>query len=455
MEKPQSHKGTEPEKLFAKEMFSNPLWFCVSVVKKTKALNRDIGRVRANFKQPGIVLLVMALVICLSPVTFAQSKGAKRKAPAKTAPKANPQFEQFSRQADAARQEGRLEDAIVLYNQALRASSNWVEGWWYLGSIFYTLDRYGEGRDAFRNLLVLQKTNGPGWAMIGLCEFKLKNYDEALADIQYARQLGLGQNKELTNVVRFHAALLLTRAEQFELAYEALRDFAREGNESMSVIEAMGINLLRMPFLPAEAPADKREIILLAGRAAFFMAARRVGEAQGAFQELLARYPDAPNVHYAYGAHLLIESPDQALEEFKRELKISPAHIPALLQIAFEYLKRNDAEAAKPYAEQSVKIAPNLFATRNALGRVLTDLGQIDEAIKELESGVKLAPESPEMRFALARAYARAGRKDDAARERAMFVKLDKEKRTRREGAQAVGGISADSEKKPKEKPKP
>ncbi len=425
------------------------------MAKKSKTWHRTILRVRAQVKRPGVLVLIIAFLVGASSAALAQSRGGAKKKAAPVAPKGNPQFEALAKQAERARQENRLAEAIALYSQALQVNPQWAEGWWYLGSIFYDRDHYSEAREALRNLLALQKSNGPGWALIGLCEFQLKNYDAALADLEYARSLGLGGNKELTAVVRYHAGLLMTRSGQFELGYEALRDFAREGNESMSVIEALGINLLRMPFLPAEVPADKREIVLLAGRVAFNMAARRVGEAQGAFQELLARYPDAANVHYAYGAYLLIENPDTALEEFKRELKVSPAHVPALLQIAFEYLKRNDSQAAKPFAEQAVKIAPSLFATHNALGRVLTELGEVDEAIRELEIGIKLAPDSPEMRFAIARAYARAGRKEDAARERAMFVKLDKEKRILREGAQAVGGVDAQPDKKANDKPKP
>jgi len=253
----------------------------------------------------------------------------------------------------------------------------------------------------------------------------------------------MSPSKEFVNVARYHAGILMTRAGQFELGYEALRAFAREGNESPSVIEALGLNILRMPFLPAEAPPDRRELILMAGRAAFYQAARRVQEAERAFKELLSRYPDVPNVHYAYGVYLLIDSPDAALDEFRRELQISPDNVPALLQIGFEYIKRNDFENARPYAQKAVDAAPNLFATHNALGRVLLELGKVGEAIKELEIGVKQAPDSPEMRFALARAYARAGRKEDAARERAKFLELDKQKRTERSGPQSVGGIEA------------
>jgi len=393
-------------------------------------------------------IVVFIAVFSLTLAAPAQQRRAtQRKQPASQSgldPQQQAAFNKLSQQADAAREGGRLDEAIQLYIQALKLNPKWKDGWWYVGSIFYDRDSYSDAREALRNLLGLDDKNGSAWALLGLCEFGLRNYDQALSDIQYARTLGnMISSKEFVNVARYHAGILMTRAGQFELGYEALRDFAREGNESPSVIEALGLNILRMPFLPAEAPPDRRELILMAGRAAFYQAARRVQEAERAFKELLSRYSDVPNVHYAYGVYLLIDSPDAALDEFRRELQISPDNVAALLQIGFEYIKRNDFENARPYAQKAVDAAPNLFATHNALGRVLLELGKVGEAIKELEIGVKQAPDSPEMRFALARAYARAGRKEDAARERAKFLELDKQKRTERSGPQSVGGIEA------------
>jgi tetratricopeptide (TPR) repeat protein len=208
--------------------------------------------------------------------------------------------------------------------------------------------------------------------------------------------------------------------------------------------------MLRLPFLPNEVPPDKREQVLIAGRAGFNMAARRMEDARKAFSELVARYPDAPNTHYAYGVYLLNQDADAALEAFHRELKISPGHVPAMLQLAFEYLKRDEHENALPWAEQAVRLAPNLFPARNALGRILLELGQVERAIKELEAGVKLAPDSPEMHFALARAYTRAGRKQEAARARENFQRLDKLYRTQRDGSQSVGEEPVEKPIKPR-----
>ncbi|MEN3332616.1 MAG: hypothetical protein V7641_1981 [Blastocatellia bacterium] len=402
-----------------------------------------------------IVILITLLGLAVAAPALAQ-RVAQKKRPATTVAKAptaqqRAEFNKLAKQADAAREAGRLEDAIRLYNQALQMNPKWAEGWWYLGSIFYDRDRYSEAREALKLLLYLQRENGPAWTLLGLCEFQLRNYKEALADILQGKQLGLGGNKEFVSVARYHGSILLTRNGQFEIAFEELRPFSREGNESLSVIEAFGINILRLPLLPAELPPDKRELVLLAGRAAWHQSARHPQEADRAYKELLARYPQAPNANYAYGVFQLIDTPDAALDSFRRELQVKPDNVPAMLQIAFEYIKRNDYEQALPFAQKSVDIAPEFFATHNALGRVLLEMGKIPEAIKELETGVKQAPDSPEMRFALARAYAKAGRSDDARREREIFLQLDKQMRELREGTQSTGGVDS----KPVEKNQP
>ncbi|MBO0857714.1 MAG: tetratricopeptide repeat protein, partial [Chloracidobacterium sp.] len=330
-------------------------------------------------------------------------------------------FDETVKKADQAREAGHLDEALDLYGKALHMRPKWAEGWWYAGTILYDSDRYDDARDAFRNLVALEPKRAQAWGMLGLCEYQTHEYDRAVNSLQRGRSLGLAENPEIASVVRYHTALLYIRFEQFEVASDILREFLREGRESPKIIEAFGLTMLRMPFLPNEIPPDKREQVLIAGRAGFDMAAHRLDEARKSFDELLARYPDAPNVHYVHGVFLLSQDSDAALEEFRHELKISPMHVPSLLQMAFEYLKRNDYDAALPLAEEAARLAPKLYPARNALGRVLLELGQVERAVKELEEGARLAPNVPEMQYALARAYTRAGRKQDAARARETF----------------------------------
>lgn len=391
-------------------------------------------------------MLLGGAVVCAQ----SQSRSKARQAP--PTPKKSQSaadFDQAVKLADEARAAERLSEALDLYAKALRIRPEWPEGWWNVATILYEGDRYMEARDAFRNLVALDPKNGRAWGMLGLCEFQTREYERAVVSLQRGRSLGLGNNREIESVVRYHTALLYIRFEQFEIAYDILSEFLQIGNESPKVMEAFGLAMLRMPFLASEIPPDKREEVIVAGRAGFYMAARRLEESRAAFGELLTRYPDAPNVHYGYGVFLLNQDADAALKEFRRELEISPSHQPSMVQMAFEYLKRDELDAALPLAEKAVQLAPNMFPARNVLGRILLDLGQVERAIKELEEGARLAPTSPEMHFALARAYTRAGRKVDATRERELFKRLQDEFEARR----ARRPVDPADDNQPKAKP--
>jgi tetratricopeptide (TPR) repeat protein len=377
-----------------------------------------------------------------------QSKG--KQSPQKTTrAQPNVAFDQAVKLGDEARQAAQLRVALDHYATALKIRPDWKEGWWNTGAILYEEDRYPEGRDAFRKLVALDPTNGPAWGMLGLCEFQTREYDRAIVSLLRARSAGLGANSELESVVRYHAALLYIHFEQFEIAFDVLSEFLRAGNDSPKVVQAFGLAILRMPYLDTEIPSAQRELVAMAGQAAIGMAARRPETAQAAFDQLMARYPNAPNVHYAYGVFLLNQDADAALAQFKRELEITPQHQPSMVQMAFEYLKRDDYNTALPLAEKAVQLDPKMFPARNVLGRVLLQLGQIDRAIKELEEGARLAPTSPEMHYALARAYRRAGREEDAKRETALFQKLQEEFNTRR-NAELMGNGSDKDQPKPK-----
>ena len=387
-----------------------------------------------------MVLLAGASLGAQAPKSVPPPK-APVKAAAKAPATANAAaFDKLVEAAAEARRAEHWEEAIALYEKAVKLNPKYVEGYWYQGTSYYSLDKFSECREQFRTVTRLASKNGAAFAFLGLCEFGLKDYDRSLQHLLTSRLLGVGDTQDLGSVARYHAAVLMTRIEQFEQALETLGEFASEGDDNPRVIEAMGIATLRMPMLPVEVPPDRRERVLMAGRASYMMATRNTAAAEKAFEALVSRYPETPNVHYANGVFLLQEQPDRAIEEFKRELEVQPGFAWSLMQIGFEYLKRGDGTAALPWAQQSVAAAPNAFPAHKALGQALLETGDIDGAIKELMTGIRLAPESPGLHFQLARAYQRAGRLEDATRERNEFTRLDRIARTQRSGAQSIGG---------------
>lgn len=364
---------------------------------------------------PRLCGVTIGLLIFPALLAPADQKGAA------TGPDA---FERVSKEAGEARQQNRVAAATGLYRQAVKLRPSWAQGWWFLGELLYDQDQYPEARDALRRLVSIDHKAGPGFALLGLCEYETKEYARALDDINEGRRLGLGEDPQARRVVLFHAMLLLTRFQRYDSALQVLEKVLRSGDATPAVIQAAGLAGLRRPLLPEDVPAADKGLIDAAGQAVCAVAGKRPADAQKYFAELLARYPKAPNVHYLYGTFLLPGDEEAGVREFEKELELNPKQAEVLATLALEYEKRGDSAKAIAYARRAVDAAPDFFAAHGVLGRLLANAGEVEKGIHELEIARQQAPDSPQVHFSLAAAYAMAGRKADAARERAEFVRL-------------------------------
>lgn len=353
-------------------------------------------------------------------------------------PKPGPTFEEVSRKAAEAREGGKVPEAMRLYQKAVRMRPKWDEGWWYLATLQYEGDRFVEARESFRRFLALKPDAGPAWALRGLCDYRVGDFAAALEHLNKGLALGAGA-PEILRVVRYHQALLFVRAGQFELAVLPLTLLARSQPESLGLIEPIGLMLLRKPLFPSDIPETQQTLVRQTGRAGYLHLARKGTEAAQAFAELVAAHPAEPWVHYVRGVFLMSSDADKGLAELRRETELQPQEVYPHLEIAFELLRRGDNAGARASAETAVKLAPGLFAARNALGRALVELGEIEPGISELEEAARLAPDSPEMHFSLARAYQKAGRTAEAEKARATFTELDRKRRAERGEGGASG----------------
>jgi tetratricopeptide (TPR) repeat protein len=387
---------------------------------------------------------LLLVVAALNGPAGAQAPAATKPAAASSAPKgvAEPalSFDEVAKRAATAREADAPEEAVKWYRRGVKLRPKWEEGWWYIGSLSYSTDRYADARDAFGQFLVLKPDAGPAWAMRGLSEFKLKQYDVAQRHLSKGMSLGSVGNAEIRDVVYYHFALLRIRAGQFELAVEPLQQLARSGPETEALLDACGLVALRDSRLPAEIPAETRELVRSTGGAVYSGLASKSEEMRSRFDALLQRYPAVPNLHYTYGLFLKELDAAKAIAANERELEIQPEAVLPRLELAFAHETSGRYQDALPWAEAAAKLAPRLFAAHYALGRALVELGQVERGVQELEQAVRLAPESPQVRFALVRAYSTAGRTDDAERERAAFRKLA----AQRSGPSDVPGFARD-----------
>lgn len=365
-----------------------------------------------------------ALIAALS-MRFGLALGQQ---PGAAPPPPPPAIAKLVARAAAARDANQIDDALRLYRQALQMAPKWEEGWWQTGVLHYDRDQYPQCRDAFRRFTALNTKISSAFAFLGLCEFQTKEFGPSLAHLEKAVALGLPREEQMTDVALYHLALLHTKGGDFERALQFCTLLARKTDSPQNVVAVAGIAALRRPIFPHELPEADRDLAIRLGSALLAGGGRPAEESRRVFEELVKQYPDVPNVHYSYATVLLANDPDKGVAELKRELEINPGHLPALISLSFEYLKRDEAREAQLYAERAAKLAPGNFAARTCLGRVLLEREEPDVggAIRELEAAAKLEPSSPQVYFSLASAYARAGRKMDADKARAEFARLKK-----------------------------
>lgn len=341
----------------------------------------------------------------------------------------SPSFADLQQRAEQVRQSNNTVEQVLLYRKMVTMRPSWGEGWWYLGTGLYELHRYSDALDAFQHLSKIDLKDGSSHALMGLCDFQLKNYEESLKQLFRAEQLGMGPNQEMVMTVNYHIVIILNLSGQFEWARDRMAPFSWLADVSDPVIEAVGINTLRMRILPADIPTGKRDLIMKAGRASWEPSlAGHPEQSLQTFQELIGQYPKEPNLHYAYAVRLLDSDPEGALHEFQKELEINPSQVVARVQIIFLKLKQGEADDTLPLAREAVKLAPDYFLAHNALGRTLLAAGQTATAIQELQTAVRLEPQSPENHFDLAEAYRAAGKKIEAEKEQAEFSRIKKQR---------------------------
>jgi tetratricopeptide (TPR) repeat protein len=361
------------------------------------------------------------------PALFAAlllAQAASTAAPAR--PVSADAFDALARDAVAARDAGRLDDAFALYTKALKLRPRWDDGVWNAGSIAYDRDKYAECVPLFHRLAAIKPDLAPAWTMAGLCEYALHDYAAALKTFTQLEQLHFDGPAELSRAARLHFAIVLTKAGQYEKAIVVLAELTGIDRKSQDIAIAAGIAGIRKPWTPAEVPESDCERVAKLGDAMSTAMELDTKGAIGKFEAAVQEFSSDPAIHFRFGGFLMRQQPERGIAEIKKAIELDPNHIPALLGLANIYLSNGDPKSATTYALQACKASPDDFAPHVIYGRTLLESNDYIDAAVELETAVRLAPESADAHFSLASAYSRLGCKADAQHEQDEFRCLRK-----------------------------
>lgn len=187
--------------------------------------------------------------------------------PTQNAAKGAAAMDQLAQQALEEAEAGHAAPALRDFRSVLAARPEWQEGRWNLGMLEYQNGEFESAVGDFNRVVGFAPQMGAAWAVLGLSQFELHHYDEALKDLEKAHALGVKEDEEIARVADYHLALSLTRAGQFHASQELLQSEFSAGQPSAQIKIALGLAGLHAPLVPAELDPTREALVQAVGDA--------------------------------------------------------------------------------------------------------------------------------------------------------------------------------------------
>jgi tetratricopeptide (TPR) repeat protein len=142
----------------------------------------------------------------------------------------------------------------------------------------------------------------------------------------------------------------------------------------------------------------------------------RIATAEGICSELLARFPEDPEVAH-FGGVLATRGGrlDVAIDRLGRCVRLQPARARAHAALAFAQEQSGRIEDARQSFEAAVALEPGFVEAHNGLGIAHQRAGRLDAALRAFERALAIAPDSIEARINAGRTLLQVGRHAAAA----------------------------------------
>ena len=168
-----------------------------------------------------------------------------------------------------------------------------------------------------------------------------------------------------------------------------------------------------------------------------FCAARgHLNEAAQAYEQAVARNPDAPGVNFALGdIYFGLGQYDKAEPALRKELEIDPHHPIVNLELGIIKNSRQQFDQAIRHLERALRVDGRLPDAHLALASAYVAKGRLPAAEGALRRAIALAPGDPQPYYQLAQVYRKLGRMDEARASLERFQKLEAGSRQERQRA--------------------
>jgi tetratricopeptide (TPR) repeat protein len=154
------------------------------------------------------------------------------------------------------------------------------------------------------------------------------------------------------------------------------------------------------------------------------------GEAEREYEDMIAKEPNVPGLHFLFGRSLLsrpdanAKTLERAKQEFQKELEIDPKNAGAHYVLGELASKEENWDEAINQFSAAAKLDSHFAEAYLGWGFTLVTLKRYQEAIEPLRIAERLAPENPAVHYSLATALIRTGQNEEAQKEFAIHQSL-------------------------------
>lgn len=327
----------------------------------------------------------------------------------------------------SARQVATWKNSRTLFEQARRVTTGNFIALNTLGELLRREGRLDEAITYFREAVAAGPLYAPAWCGLGMALYQNGQKEEGIACHRQALKLNPDDPQALDNL-----GLLLFWENRPEEAEPLLRHavtvrpgFAEAHAHLASVLAALGRNEEALEHLNTAVRFKPEAHAIRLGRAAMLMKQGRVDEAHAEFRTVVAQQPGNLDARLAM-AGLLMESGRiaEATEEFRHVVTQSPTNIPALDGLGYALAQNGQVDEAQRCFEAAVALSPTNGFARLHLGMMLQRKGEVAAAMTEYRRAIE---SNPQLTAALNNlAWLQATHPDAALRNGAEAVSLAK-----------------------------
>jgi tetratricopeptide (TPR) repeat protein len=287
---------------------------------------------------------------------------------------ADRQAEAYNEQAVQYFHEGRLQDAIAAFQQAIRVQPNHADAHGNLGNIYYYQGRHDEAVASYRRAIALNPTSGLFHSNLGNVLAEQKKFEEAETVCREAVRLQSadpGSHNNLGNALKGQGKL----DEAVASYHQALR---LEPN-SPDTYYNLGLVLAEQ---------------------------NKHGDAVVSYREAIRLKPDYVDAIAALAAALVDQKQlDEGIAVARQALQLSPDCALARWALGVGHMEKDEPLMALGCFEEAARLKPDFVDAHWARGAALMAQNRARDAIPALDAALRLEPAHPNSHFGRGLAY--------------------------------------------------